>query len=131
MKKKILLALVMIVLIASSSFTVYHVITEQKARAKISALESSASIKYFTETDLQAYDGTDPTQPIYMGLEGYVYDVTAGSSFYAVGGDYHYLAGKDSTSDLAIFGGDIIKRKYPIIGKLTTTSRTPLSTPLN
>jgi len=117
MKKKILFALIMIVLIASSSFTVYHVFTERQARAKISALESSPSISFFTAADLARYDGTDPILPIYLALDGYVYDVTAGSSFYAVGGDYHYLAGRDSTTDLQIFGGDIIKRKYPIIGK--------------
>ena len=71
-----------------------------------------------TIAELTKYDGTDPTKPIYIAFEGLVYDVTTGKSFYAPGGTYHWLAGKDSTKDLALIGGDIIKRKYPVVGKL-------------
>lgn len=72
----------------------------------------------FTESQLTPFDGTDPNKPIYIGLNGYVYDVSAGKKFYIVGGDYHYLAGKDSSADLNFIGGDIIKRKYPVVGVL-------------
>lgn len=70
------------------------------------------------ETDLRAFDGSDGAKPIYIGFEGLVYDVTAGANYYRPGGVYHFLAGKDSTADLRIAGGGIIKRKYPVVGRL-------------
>lgn len=70
----------------------------------------------FTLEQLKQYDGTDPSKPIYLAYDNNVYDVTAGKEFYTVGGSYHYLAGKDSTSELNMFGGEIIKKKYPVIG---------------
>lgn len=72
----------------------------------------------FTAEKLMQYDGTDINLPIYMAYNGDVYDVSAGREFYKIGGPYHDLAGKDSTSELNIAGGGIIKIKYKIIGNL-------------
>jgi len=69
-------------------------------------------------TELAQFDGTDDNKPIYIGMNGYVYDVSAGRDYYKVGGAYHYLAGKDSSNELNLIGGDIIARKYKIIAKL-------------
>lgn len=69
--------------------------------------------------ELKRYDGTDPNLPIYIGLDGLIYDVTAGKEFYQPGGVYHFLAGKDSSTELHIAGSDIIKRKYQVVGKLS------------
>ena len=77
-----------------------------------------AELKNFTAQELKKFDGTDENLPIYMAYNGDVYDVTAGREFYKVGGSYHDLAGKDSTTELNIAGGGIIKVKYQIIGKL-------------
>ena len=49
-----------------------------------------------TDVELIAYDGTDPNKPIYVALNGTIYDVTAGSRVYGPGGSYHVFAGKDS-----------------------------------
>lgn len=66
---------------------------------------------------LKEFDGSDPTKPIYIGYEGNVYDVSSGrDSFYGHGEVYNYLTGKDSTTELNIAGGSIIKSKYQIIG---------------
>lgn len=70
----------------------------------------------YTASTLKQYDGTDDKLPVYIAFEGYVYDVSSGRSFYAVGGTYHYIAGTDATKLLRVFGGNIIKQKYPIIG---------------
>jgi len=75
--------------------------------------------KTFTVEELAHYDGSDPTKPIYLALNGLVYDITAGKKYYEPGGSYHWLAGKDSSTDLNLIGGDIIKRKYPVVGTLT------------
>ena len=71
-----------------------------------------------TVADLSQYDGTQADKPIYLAMNGLVYDVTAGKSFYQKGGTYHSLAGKDDTAALRVFGGDIIQRKYPVIARL-------------
>lgn len=84
--------------------------------------EEDKALPVFTEGDLRTYDGTDPTLPIYIGLDGYVYDVTLGKEYYAPGGRYHDLAGKDSSQALRFMGGDIIKEKYPKIGILMNIS---------
>lgn len=75
-------------------------------------------MKNFTAEELKKYDGTDENMPIYMAYDGNVYDVTGGREYYRIGGSYHDLAGKDSTAQLNIAGGGIIKFKYKIIGKL-------------
>lgn len=72
----------------------------------------------FTASQLAQFNGNNPNEPIYLALDGFVYDVTKGREFYRSGGPYHYLAGKDSTTELRIAGGGIIKRKYPVIGVL-------------
>ena len=35
-----------------------------------------------SEAELARYDGSDPSKPIYLGLDGDVYDVTAGARMY-------------------------------------------------
>mgnify|MGYP001570474240 CR=1 FL=1 len=64
---------------------------------------------------LARYNGENGNLPIYIALDGYVYDVTAGKSFYVPGGTYHSIAGKDASRELHMFGGDVIKQKYPIV----------------
>ncbi|MFZ2199664.1 MAG: cytochrome b5 domain-containing protein [Microgenomates group bacterium] len=67
--------------------------------------------------ELLKYDGNDPNVPIYLALDGYVYDVSPGrADFYGPGQSYHDIVGKDSSALLHIIGGDIVKRKYKIVG---------------
>ncbi len=99
-----------------------YILTKRKL-APVSAPSVIASNKdaaetTYTESDLKPFDGTDPNKPIYIGLNGFVYDVSAGREYYQSDGPYHYLAGKDSSVELNEIGGAIISRKYPVIGKL-------------
>lgn len=74
----------------------------------------------YTSNDLEKYNGDDPNKPVYLAFNGFVYDITPGRSiFYNPGMSYHYLAGRDSTSELNVFGGAIIKHKYKIVGIYT------------
>ncbi|KAH7419366.1 cytochrome b5-like heme/steroid binding domain-containing protein [Cadophora sp. MPI-SDFR-AT-0126] len=50
-----------------------------------------------TDSDLKAFDGSDPTKPIYLAINGTIYDVTAGERHYGPGGSYHFFAGKDAS----------------------------------
>lgn len=49
-----------------------------------------------TDDQLSAYDGSDPSKPIYLALNGTIYDVSAGRHFYGPGGGYHFFAGRDA-----------------------------------
>eukprot|EP00300_Choanocystis_sp_HF-7_P042121 c888_g1_i1.p1 GENE.c888_g1_i1~~c888_g1_i1.p1 ORF type:complete len:115 (-),score=24.26 c888_g1_i1:157-474(-) len=55
----------------------------------------------FTLAELKAYDGKDPSKPILVALNGGVFDVTTGRSFYGPGGGYGALAGRDASRALA------------------------------
>lgn len=89
---------------------------ESVAGAQTTAADKS--LPTFTSDELQAFDGSDPEKPIYLALDGAVYDVTAGKEYYQKNGSYNYLAGKDSSKELHLVGGNIIKEKYPVIGYL-------------
>lgn len=74
--------------------------------------------KNFSAKDLLPFDGTNPNLPIYIGLNGLVYDVSSGRDYYEIGGPYHFLAGRDSSAELNLIGGNLISKKYPVIGRL-------------
>ena len=77
-----------------------------------------AKLPTISKEELLSHNGLqDPT--IYIGLDCLVYDVTAGKEqYYGEGKPYHYLVARDATTQLKIFGGDLIKEKYPIVGIL-------------
>lgn len=91
---------------------------QQPKQSVVLSVNTSKNDKIFTRDELKRYDGTNPMLPIYLALDGDVYDVTPGKEYYQVGGPYHSLAGKDSSIELHQAGGSIIKKKYKIIGKL-------------
>jgi predicted heme/steroid binding protein len=49
-----------------------------------------------TEPELSLYNGTDPKLPIYVGLNGQIYDVSAANQTYGPGGSYSFFAGRDA-----------------------------------
>ena len=53
--------------------------------------------KYLTLDELAQYDGADPNAPVYLSINGSVYDVSAGRHIYGPGGSYHYFAGVDAS----------------------------------
>ncbi|KAL8679444.1 MAG: hypothetical protein Q9186_004274 [Xanthomendoza sp. 1 TL-2023] len=50
-----------------------------------------------TPTELSLYNGTNPSLPIYLALNGSIYDVTASPHMYGPGGMYEIFAGRDAT----------------------------------
>jgi len=58
--------------------------------------------KTFTLKELLHFNGQN-NAAIYMGVNGYVFDMTAGSKFYGPGGTYGFMAGHDATLALAKF----------------------------
>lgn len=52
---------------------------------------------HLTLAELAKYDGTDPTLPIYLAINGTIFDVSAGAHTYGPGGSYHAFAGHDAS----------------------------------
>ncbi|KAI9777888.1 MAG: hypothetical protein M1835_005113 [Candelina submexicana] len=50
-----------------------------------------------TDAELTRYNGTDTSLPIYLAINGSIFDVSAAPSFYGPGGSYHFFAGHDAT----------------------------------
>lgn len=50
-----------------------------------------------TDAELRAYDGTDPDKPVYLAINGTIFDVSVGRAFYGPGGHYGHFAGRDAT----------------------------------
>ena len=78
--------------------------------------EQRASLN-LTQEELRKYDGTNANLPIYLALDGVIYDISRGGEFYTVGGPYHYLAGRDSSDILHVLGENIIQGKYSAVGR--------------
>lgn len=60
------------------------------------AEEATGNLK-ITEDELKQYDGTDPDKPIYLAIDGVIFDVSISPAFYGPGGHYHHFTGKDAS----------------------------------
>lgn len=115
--KTVFLILVILNIMVLGSVSYLWIQSDRKVNA-IKNGSHNTNLKKFTLAELARYNGGDSTLPIYLALDGYVYDVTKGREFYQVGGPYHDLAGRDASKELHLVGGGIIKRKYPVVGTL-------------
>jgi predicted heme/steroid binding protein len=50
-----------------------------------------------TPSQLSTYDGSNPDLPIYLSINGTIFDVSAGRHTYGPGGSYSVFAGRDAT----------------------------------
>ncbi|KAH8118492.1 cytochrome b5 [Phellopilus nigrolimitatus] len=57
--------------------------------------------RLFSEAGLSNFDGGDPKKPIYLAIDGDVYDVSEGRRTYGPGGSYHFMAGRDAARAFA------------------------------
>lgn len=72
----------------------------------------------YTQASLNGYNGDNPEKPVLLALDGWVYDISPGrATFYDPGKPYHFLAGTDASVPLHMFGGDLIRRKYRVVGQ--------------
>mmetsp|Transcript_27924 Transcript_27924/g.65103 ORF Transcript_27924/g.65103 Transcript_27924/m.65103 type:complete len:284 (+) Transcript_27924:38-889(+) len=62
------------------------------------------NVRVFGVEELKTHDGADPAKPLLLACLGEVYDVSAGSRFYAKGSGYSGLAGRDGSR--AFFTGN-------------------------
>ncbi|KAJ5682937.1 hypothetical protein N7462_006102 [Penicillium macrosclerotiorum] len=50
-----------------------------------------------TPTELSLYNGADPSLPIYLAVNGSIFDVSANPMIYGPGGSYNFFTGRDAT----------------------------------
>ncbi|KAJ5433888.1 Cytochrome b5 [Penicillium cf. griseofulvum] len=50
-----------------------------------------------TPSQLSLYNGTDTTLPLYVAVNGTIFDVSANRMIYGPGGSYNFFAGRDAT----------------------------------
>ncbi|KAJ5490791.1 hypothetical protein N7539_002358 [Penicillium diatomitis] len=50
-----------------------------------------------TPAQLSLYNGSDPHLPIYLAVNGSIFDVSANPAIYGSGGSYNFFAGRDAT----------------------------------
>jgi len=109
---------IFLAIVAAAFFSLGYAITQSGNKTDVVTNIDVSQLKSFPEEDLSKFDGDEPGEMILIGLNGWVYDVSPGSDFYNSNGPYHYLAGRDSSKELNLVGGEIIKSKYKIVGKL-------------
>ncbi|OOF95258.1 hypothetical protein ASPCADRAFT_207732 [Aspergillus carbonarius ITEM 5010] len=52
---------------------------------------------HLTPAQLSLYNGTDPNLPIYLSVNGTIFDVSANPLVYGAGGHYNFFTGRDAT----------------------------------
>lgn len=112
---QVIIGVLVLVIASATTYSTFHYHSTIPITPGV-AISASTTLQKISPAELARYDGSSTTTPIYIALDGYVYDVSLGRKFYQSGAVYHYLAGKDSSATLHIMGGETIKQKYPIIG---------------
>lgn len=114
-------SLILILFIVTFIFTLLfnYFTVKSKSLDKSDTTVENSSLPKMSALTLKEFDGSDNSKPIYIALNGKVYDVSEGRKFYETGGTYHYLAGRDSSKELNIIGGAIIEKKYRVIAILS------------
>lgn len=83
------------------SMVVYLLITRLRPSPKVKLVASEAFVfKTYTPKTLQPFNGTDDPR-VLLAVEGKVFDVSSGRSFYGPGGPYENFAGRDASRGLA------------------------------
>lgn len=82
----------------------------------------------FSPEELRKMNGTNGN-PVYVAVQGVVYDVSSRASFYGPGGPYHIFAGRDAARALAL--GSLeekdVEAPYPKLDDLQPSEREALN----
>ena len=108
----------LLTLLIALIITILYFAINYSRNSTITTVSQPNNLPTFSVDSLKEFNGDDDSKPIYIGLNGKVYDVSAGREFYRSDGPYHYLAGKDSSVELNLFGPEIITNKYKPVANL-------------
>ncbi|KAI0698871.1 cytochrome b5 [Cytidiella melzeri] len=89
-----------IVVLAGKFFTGSYM-WESGFQTKLVSWIPTTDQRLFSERTLSAFTGDTPGRPIYIAIDGDVYDVSANPQSYGPGGSYHFMAGRDAARAFA------------------------------
>ncbi|OJA07770.1 hypothetical protein AZE42_02987 [Rhizopogon vesiculosus] len=98
---KFIVYLLLAVLIAGKFFTGSFLWEYEGKWARLKTYWPESSGRLFSETYLATFDGTDSTKPLYLAIDGDVFDVSSNRRTYGPGGPYHHMAGVDAARSFA------------------------------
>ncbi|OAA63033.1 heme/steroid binding domain protein [Cordyceps fumosorosea ARSEF 2679] len=52
---------------------------------------------YLTPDELSQYNGYEKGKPLYLAVNGTIFDVSSGLHMYGIGGSYHFFVGRDAS----------------------------------
>ncbi|KAK7471114.1 hypothetical protein VKT23_002529 [Stygiomarasmius scandens] len=97
---KFFLCLIIFAALAGKFFTGSYTWDYQGKWVQLKTYLPEGNQRLFSERLLAEFDGSKPGRPIYLAIDGDVYDVTKGKA-YQPGGSYHLLTGVDAARAFA------------------------------
>jgi len=98
---KFIVYLLVIITLAGKFFTGSFLWEYEGKWARLKTYWPESSGRLFSETHLATFDGTDPSKPIYIAIDGDVFDVSSSRHTYGPGGSYYSMAGIDAARSFA------------------------------
>jgi len=98
---KFIVYLLIIVTLAGKFFTNSYLWEYDGKWARLKTYWPEPSGRLFSESYLTTFDGTDASKPLYIAIDGEVYDVSSNRRTYGPGGPYHSMAGVDAARSFA------------------------------
>ncbi|KAG6375090.1 cytochrome b5 [Boletus reticuloceps] len=98
---KFIVYLLVIVTLAGKFFTGSFLWEYEGKWARLKSYWPESSGRLFSESYLATFDGTDPSKPIYIAIDGDVFDVSSSRHTYGPGGSYYSMAGIDAARSFA------------------------------
>ncbi|KAJ8590758.1 cytochrome b5 [Rhizopogon salebrosus TDB-379] len=92
---KFIVYLILFVVIAGKFFTGSFLWEYEGKWARLKTYWPNSG-RLFSETYLATFDGSDLTKPLYLAVDGDVFDVSSNRRTYGPGGPYHHMAGVDA-----------------------------------
>ncbi|KAI0347007.1 cytochrome b5 [Trametopsis cervina] len=89
-----------IVVLAGKFFTGSYMWEQDFSKTIVSWIPTTDQ-RMFSDRTLAAYTGEREGQPIYVAIDGDVYDVSTNPQSYGPGGSYHFMAGRDAARAFA------------------------------
>ncbi|KIJ19852.1 hypothetical protein PAXINDRAFT_178625 [Paxillus involutus ATCC 200175] len=93
---KFIVYLLLIVALAGRFFTGSFVWEYDGKWIRLKTYWPESSGRLFSESYLATFDGTSLDHPLYIAIDGNVYDVSSNRGTYGPGGSYHTMAGVDA-----------------------------------
>ncbi|KIL00453.1 hypothetical protein PAXRUDRAFT_129775 [Paxillus rubicundulus Ve08.2h10] len=93
---KFIVYLLLVVALAGRFFTGSFVWEYDGKWTRLKTYWPESSGRLFSESYLATFDGTDLDHPLYIAIDGDVYDVSSNRGTYGPGGSYHTMAGVDA-----------------------------------